>query len=129
MKMLLAVWKRVKVLLIALMHGFGALLIVLALFNMLRICVYLLWSGPLVLGRVKFGAPGLTIDTFRLDGSTWTGASILILFNLFLLAWGWDFVSGGRSKRPISPRGRANRALAALRLKLLFNTLLRRTKD
>jgi hypothetical protein len=51
---------------------------------------------------------------------------ILILINLFFLAWGWDLKNIGRPNRPISPGGRAHRALAATRIKLLFNTLLRR---
>lgn len=128
LKILQAVWKPIKTLLTMLMRGFGNLLIVLAMFNLLRIVVHTLFGEPVVLGRVQFGLPKLIIGSAHIIGNTWWSMLILILINLFFLAWGWDLKNIGRSNRPISPNGRAHRALAATRIKLLFNTLLLRSK-
>ena len=68
MKILQAAWKQIHRLCLLLMRGFGGLLIVLAMYNLLRIVIHTLLRGPVVLGRVRFGLPALVIGSTHLAG-------------------------------------------------------------
>ena len=59
--------------------------------------------GPLDFGAVKVSAPVMVLDGSEkwIDGPWWSVA-IVILFQLFILAWGFDLVRMGSGKRSAS---------------------------
>jgi hypothetical protein len=80
-------WVRIKVLLVALKRCFGWILVSAAMLGLLSIAVRLL------LGELAwFEGPYIATQSTRFDCSTWWGTSVLVLIDLFMLAWGRDFL-------------------------------------
>ncbi|MDZ4402020.1 hypothetical protein [Prosthecobacter sp.] len=88
---------RTKTLLRFLKRCFGWLLIAFSTLGLLGIVIHWFLTGPVSVSAPWITGPSLVIDGFRIDCTTWWGTAILILFHLFVLAWGWDFVKSGKA--------------------------------
>jgi len=98
-------WARIKLLVrwsfrLALLI-FGSVLVLVASLVLLNAAVTLVF-GQMQLGVLTFKGSAINLDGYRIDGTTWWGGCVLILFHLLILGLGWDLVRRGRGLRSSS---------------------------